>query len=322
MQIDILCSGSKGNCTLIRSGSTCVMLDCGPSALRTIRQGMEQVHCRMEDLQAVLITHTHSDHIRQLRHFSWLPVYAYCPLQIRDPKKQPVKLSVHHVMPMIPFRIGCLLITPVALSHDAGPTCGFIIQDAYEKLVYVTDTGYVHNDLLPALRDADYYVMESNHDVGMLMATRRPMALKQRILSDTGHLNNQDSARILARLITPRTRDVVLAHLSEEANTPDLAIEAFTETMKQYQVCTDHLQLHCAAQYSCLQIGSLESRAAEGISAGQQDNRSHFSDADAKQNGVNPEAETAVTNKDKPEDTGDGLQLWEDALMLNSELFS
>lgn len=266
MRIDVLCSGSKGNCTLIRSGTTSILLDCGPSSLRYIKQGLEQAGSSMQALQAMLITHTHSDHIRQLRHFAWLPVYSAVPIPLRDPKKNPVHLSLHLVTPMLPFRIGRLLITPFSLSHDAGPTLGYVIQDEQEKLVYMTDTGYVRSEILPFLRGADYYIVESNHDVDMLMQTNRPWPLKQRILADTGHLCNEDSSRVLAALITPHTKEVVLAHLSEEANTPELAMRCFEQTMQEAGLDQLPFTVRCAQQNQALHLGSLEG-AGNGPSA-------------------------------------------------------
>lgn len=259
MRIDILCSGSKGNCTLIRTKRTAIMLDCGAASKKYITNSLKQVGMDPDDIQAMLITHNHSDHIKQLRHFSNMPVYAYCGLNIRDPKKNPVKLLYHHIQPLHSFYLGDLFITPIPLSHDAGPTVGFVIVGPQkEKLVYITDTGYVHSDLIPLLADADYYIMESNHDVQMLMDSDRSMWLKQRILSDTGHLSNQYSAGLLCQLITPHTRNVVLAHLSEETNTPRLALDTFEDAFARSGISQRNFKLETAWQDRITTLGSIQ----------------------------------------------------------------
>ena len=145
-------------------------------------------------------------------------------------------------------------MTPLPLSHDAENTVGFVLETAQEKLVYITDTGYVREECVPLIADADYYVMESNHDVGMLMQTRRPYPIKMRILSDSGHLCNEDCAHLLTRLVTPRTRSIFLAHLSEEANQPQLAWQVSADALKQC-ACRKDLVLKAAGQYEILMGG-------------------------------------------------------------------
>lgn len=255
MRIDLLCSGSKGNACLVRAGQTAILIDCGPSTKRYMFASMEQCGCALEDLDAVLITHSHSDHIRQLRHFASLPVYACCSLNIKAPKGGPVPLDLHSIEPPEQFSIGALNILALPTSHDSGPSMGFVIDDGTHKLVYITDTGYIPAGLLPDLADADYYVFESNHDLEMLDRTERPMWLKQRIASDTGHLCNEDAARILARCVTARTKNIVLAHLSEEANTPDRALKALYERLEYSHIPIDHLRIEAAGQFSITTIG-------------------------------------------------------------------
>ncbi len=101
--------------------------------------------------------------------------------------------------------------TPIALSHDALNTVGYIVENGIEKLVYITDTGYINEKHIPRIKDADYIVLESNHDVQMLMATSRPQFTKQRIYSDTGHLCNEDCAAVLDQIVTEKTKMIILA---------------------------------------------------------------------------------------------------------------
>lgn len=453
MRIDILCSGSKGNCTLIRAGNTAIMLDCGSGTRKYILDAMKEVEFDKKDLDGILITHTHSDHIGQLRHFVKAPIYSYCQLDVRDLKKRPVAFNHHCIHPLEPFEIKDLRIIPVALSHDAGPTTGFVIEDktdqsytkpleapkkevkpqnrepaallaaagqpplsracsvqtsswddfdthqdllvnddllvnedlvekgqlqkkkhpaketdhlsgetslervilasdqkpasisassagqnpsgsqrlsdervlwqpaelpagyeeweqwnelllpgagfaeslsgrntrpdasssifpgadsngmtgpsrqanetelpccaSKERLVYITDTGYLNTDLFPLIKGARYYVMESNHDVRMLMNTNRSWWLKQRIVSATGHLSNEQCAEALCQLVDDNTAEVVLAHLSQEANTADLALSAFHSVFEHFQVSTKGFSLATASQDQILSLGHL-----------------------------------------------------------------
>ncbi|MDO4413466.1 MAG: MBL fold metallo-hydrolase [Erysipelotrichaceae bacterium] len=215
MEFALLASGSKGNSFVLRDGTGVIMIDCGTTK-KYLFSSLEKIHVSKNEIDALLITHDHSDHISQIRHFGDLPVYS--PVEIDG-------IDCFHVTPMHPFFIETMKITPLALSHDAPSTVGYVIEDGIEKLVYITDTGYVNQNYIPYLKDADYIVLESNHDVSMLMATRRPQFLKYRIYSDQGHLCNEDCAEVLKQIISPKTKMIILAHISEEANTREKALE-------------------------------------------------------------------------------------------------
>lgn len=218
MRYDLLCSGSKGNCCILRSQDTCLIIDCGMTR-RYLEDGFQEAGVRKEEIDALLLTHEHIDHISQLHLFRDIPVYA--PFA---PKEK--GLDLYPVIPREIFRIGSLSVLPLALSHDADITVGYVFDDGKEKLVYITDTGYVRQEYYPDLSNADYYILESNHDVEMLMETDRPYMLKMRILSDEGHLSNQKCANVLRNVIGENTKEITLAHISEEANTEDLALSA------------------------------------------------------------------------------------------------
>ncbi|WP_294731239.1 MBL fold metallo-hydrolase [uncultured Faecalibaculum sp.] len=240
MRVDLLCSGSKGNSCLVTSGDARLLIDCG-STKRYLTQALAQVDVRVEDLLAVLITHSHSDHISQLKLVKDVPLFSCCEL------KEGVRK--HRIMPGDWFILGPFRITVIALSHDAPGGCvGYKIDDGTSTLVYVTDTGFVPNAARDVLAGADAYVFESNHDVEKLMATNRPMYLKQRILSASGHLNNADSAHCLSEIVTGKTKEVILAHLSDEANTPDLALEAFHEGFASQGLNDSGIRVQCGQQ--------------------------------------------------------------------------
>jgi len=215
MRFALLASGSKGNSFFLEDSGTRIMIDCGGTQ-RYLKSCYEKLGEKMTDLDAVLITHDHSDHIAQIRMVKDLNIYS--PVEIPD-------IDVFHVTAMRKFTVGCLEITPLPLSHDAPGTTGYVLNDGEEKLSYVTDTGYLSENLQKEIMDSDYVILESNHDVGMLMGTRRPQYLKSRIYSDTGHLNNEDAAEILSSVISEKTKMIILAHISQEANTRELALK-------------------------------------------------------------------------------------------------
>ncbi len=214
MHFHILASGSKGNCAVVSSGDTHVVIDCGPS-VSYLKSGFEQIGFDWQKCDGLLITHSHTDHIKSVQMFRQLPVYAPFPI---------LSLQNERIIdPYQPFTIGCLTIVAMVLSHDCDICVGYIITDGSQTLVQVTDTGYISQANLQLIKGADYYIFESNHDPEMLMNTSRPDWLKRRILSDCGHMSNEYASDILSRCLTERTRQIILAHISEEANDYDLA---------------------------------------------------------------------------------------------------
>ena len=137
------------------------------------------------------------------------------------------------------------------MSHDCEGTIGFTIECEGEKMVYITDTGYIKEEVKQYIKGADYYVFESNHDVEMLMQTKRPVFIKQRIINDYGHLCNEDSANILSEIIdVNKTKEIVLAHISQEGNTREKALRTLQETLHRKQIKHDHMKLYPADQFS------------------------------------------------------------------------
>jgi phosphoribosyl 1,2-cyclic phosphodiesterase len=245
MRVDLLASGSKGNCCVVRDGTTCLLIDCG-STKKYLSEALAKTGVSHDDIDALLITHDHSDHISQIRMFADLPVYAPIDLPETD---------IFHVRPMQKFTIETLEITPLALSHDAPHTTGYILSSGQEKLVYITDTGYVNQRYFPLLRDADTIVMESNHDVQMLMHTRRPQYVKARIYSDEGHLNNEDCAEVLNQIVTPKTKTIFLAHISQQGNTREKALEASVRRLSERTDLNPALTICAAGQFEILTKG-------------------------------------------------------------------
>ena len=240
-------SGSKGNATLLFDEETLIQIDMG-LPMRRITAALESIKKNKSDLQGILITHEHTDHIKNLSMYKGkVPIYA---------SKGTIDYFDHEVVPFDSFEIGTLSVIPFMTSHDAANPVGYVIISGKTKLVYLTDSGYIPEESLDYLKDADYYIMESNHDLRMLMKSNRPAVLKRRIKGDEGHLSNVDSAIYLSELVGPKTKEIYLAHLSEECNLPELALEAYRKTFKKKEVPYD-INIICLKQNEAVRGGDL-----------------------------------------------------------------
>lgn len=219
MQFDVISSGSKGNCTLVFSHGHCIQIDFGISK-RKVTKALEAYGYSFSDIEAFLITHSHSDHASDIASADKVKVYSGNPSL---PKYTGVISGERLLHPFEEFRISVFTIIPLPLSHDAKNTLGFVISDGEEKLAYITDTGFVPEKDFPYLNNLTYYLFESNHDPKMLYESKRPDYLIRRIISDTGHMSNLDCGYYLSTFIGDDTKEIVLAHLSDECNTPEIA---------------------------------------------------------------------------------------------------
>lgn len=236
MQIISLCSGSKGNCSIIRHKNTVIMVDCGASQ-KYIKQRMSELSLRFDQIDAVLFTHDHIDHIRSIKMCADVQCFSW--VKMKETKE---------IQPFEPMMIKNLKITAMPLSHDAQNTVGYLFEEGTEKLVYMTDTGYVPKKILPLIHNADIYFIESNHDIEMLMKTSRPQHIKARIYGDRGHLCNEDCAAVLRQIVGPSTKEIILAHLSEEANKPELAYNITSQALRFHPLCSN-VKVKVAGQF-------------------------------------------------------------------------
>ncbi|NLY62849.1 MAG: MBL fold metallo-hydrolase [Erysipelothrix sp.] len=242
MKYYILASGSKGNCTVIQSLDSTIVIDAGTTD-RHLKACFKEIEVDYKDIDALLITHTHGDHINRINLFKDSTMYT--PEFLGDKYKQKKLYGEEE------FSIGNFKIKSITLSHDRALTLGYIIESNDKKLVYVTDTGYFKDKHLEEIFDADYYIFESNHDPIMLMETNRPFMLKQRIMAMDGHLSNDDASLVLSQSVTPRTKEVVLAHLSEEANDAKLAVKCMRESLP-----FDAINVRAAKQFEIIYGGN------------------------------------------------------------------
>ena len=245
MYFHIIASGSKGNATVVVSNQTVLLIDMGITLSR-LEEGLEEIKLTKSDITAALFTHDHADHISGIRFLSPKIMYG---LEGTLPSLSNV------VYINKPFTIGDFVITPIETSHDATNPCAFLIKDKDSSLFYMTDTGVFLEESLPLIKDPTYLIIESNHDIKMLLHTNRPFDLKNRIMSDKGHLCNEDSAIATVSIIGEHTKEIVLAHLSEEANTPEVALEAYQKIFVHFGISFDKYLIRCAKQRKSLTGG-------------------------------------------------------------------
>jgi phosphoribosyl 1,2-cyclic phosphodiesterase len=223
MQFASLGSGSRGNATLVESGSTLVMVDCGFSCRETERR-MARLDRSPEQLAGILVTHEHGDHIRgvpALARKYGLPVWLSngTALMLQDS----VLPYRHHIDAQACLTLGDFEIQPYTVPHDAREPCQYVFADGNHRFGVLTDTGRVTPHICGALDACDALLLECNHDTGLLAAGPYSHSLKQRVGGPLGHLSNAQAATLLARIDTTRLQHIVAAHLSEQNNRPELA---------------------------------------------------------------------------------------------------
>lgn len=240
LRFSVLASGSKGNSVYVETDETKLLLDAGISG-RQIQQRLQEAAGRsVADLDAVLLTHEHIDHVRGIHQVAKqtqheVPIFATEGTwhHIADGFSDPsVQSRWAQVRADLPIQVGDLTVTPFAVSHDAEEPVAYRFDCAGQSLAVVTDLGYMNDHIKSVIAGCQSYVLEANHDVGMLRAGRYPWSVKRRILSDKGHLSNMDSAAALSDLLGTESVNVYLAHLSEENNQPDLAEVTVTSVLR------------------------------------------------------------------------------------------
>ncbi len=231
-----LFSSSNGNSVYIGDRDGGVLVDVGRSAKQTTAM-LNNIGVDASQIRAILITHEHSDHVGGLSVFAakhQIPVYA--PNGTLLALKRKGILNEKHIditLPDSPVEIGGLKIENFKTSHDCADGRGFVITglDGSTKVAVATDTGYISSEILSKITGCRLVYIESNHDIAMLKSGPYPYPLQQRILSDIGHLSNDACADALRALVHKGTTHFVLAHLSQENNTPDIAYKTATSAL-------------------------------------------------------------------------------------------
>ena len=231
MRLCSIASGSSGNCIYVGSDHTHLLVDTGISKKR-IEEGLKELEIKGEELDGILITHEHADHIQGLGVFSRkyeIPIYGTPGTirGIRDYKnlgKMPEGLY-HEIQVDKEFKLGDIDVHPFAISHDANEPSGYRIEQGGKSVAVATDLGKYDDYTVKNLKNLDAILLEANHDIRMLQVGRYPYYLKQRILGDRGHLSNENAGRLLCRLLHDNMKAIFLGHLSRENNYEELAYE-------------------------------------------------------------------------------------------------
>ena len=222
-----LFSGSDGNCTFVGTGYTNILIDAGGSG-KQILSALCEIGVDPADIDALIVTHEHSDHVKGAGVISRkldIPIYAtdgtWYAMSVGDIAPSNVKV----ISSGEPFVINDMIFTPFDISHDALEPVGIHIKTGGFTAAIATDTGIATDDVKDYISDADILLLEANYDKEMLRTGSYSYPLKQRILSDKGHLGNEDAARLISSISEGRLKKLYLGHLSRENNTPVLALK-------------------------------------------------------------------------------------------------
>lgn len=235
-------SGSSGNCYLVKSDETAILIDAGISGSR-ILEALEDTETLREDISAILVTHEHIDHVRSLPVLTKrIPdVVVYANEATWDQIERPVPEEKRRLFETGgEFRIGDLTIRTFPVPHDAAEPVGFSIFADGRQISVCTDAGYITDTMHDEIIGADLLLLEANHEKELLLYGRYPYPLKQRILGDEGHLSNLTCGEGLCRIVNenPKKRQVLLGHLSRENNTPEVAMQAIINTLEEERIFT------------------------------------------------------------------------------------
>jgi len=240
MRLTVLASGSRGNCTVLSSPGASILVDAGLSCRETLKR-MKIAGEDPRQIQAIVISHEHADHVAGVQVLSRklkVPVYITektyqgWRLVTRDPEGRPAEIERREFFQAgRSFCVADISITPFTIPHDAADPCGFTFEAAGVKAGIVTDLGYLPRNVKDRLRRCDGLMIESNHDVEMLRTGSYPWAVKQRVMSRVGHLSNAALAEFLQSEYDGSAALVILAHLSEQNNHPEIARETARKAM-------------------------------------------------------------------------------------------
>lgn len=233
-----LASGSKGNCIYVGTDRVKILIDAGISA-RAAKAKLQEIQVDIADIDAILITHEHTDHIQGLKILAYqmgIPVFANSETAkgIVDYFHDCPKFKIFSTGET--FEFSGIEVHPFSIQHDTLDPVAFTLRIDGLKLGFCSDLGFVTTLVEQQLRNCDYLYIEANHQVSMVHASARPMIYKQRVLSRVGHLSNDSCGQLLSKIAHPNLKHVHLAHLSSECNTHDTALNVIGEILRQHGI--------------------------------------------------------------------------------------
>ena len=253
-----LFSGSSGNCYLVQSDNTNILIDAGESS-KKIEISLSNLQINPIDISAVLITHEHSDHVKGLGTFSKkfnIPVYAnedtWNAMPNQSSKIDKNNCEIFSVDSK--FCIKDLSIEPFSIPHDAANPCGFNVFHENKKLSIATDIGHMTREIINYLSYSSFLLLEANYDPNVLKCASYPYSLKERIAGPNGHLSNLMAGKTISYLTQFGLKEVMLGHLSKESNFPELAYQTVAEQLMESSSKDDFLHLSVAKRYESSKI--------------------------------------------------------------------
>ena len=262
MRLCAIASGSSGNCIYVGTQATHVLVDAGISGKKT-EEGLNKLGLTSCDLDAIMITHEHADHIGGLGVLSrkyGIPIYATAKTINEIQKTNAIgkieKSLLHEIEPDTSFMVKEIKINPMHTLHDAANPVAYRLTYDKTRIGIATDLGTFDDYTIECLKGMDVLFLEANHDVNMLQVGPYPYYLKQRILGERGHLSNESSGRLLSKLLHDELQEVILGHLSKENNLPELAYETvrLEIEMDENKYHSDDFPISIAKRSECSKI--------------------------------------------------------------------
>ena len=249
-----LYSGSSGNSLFIQTDNTKILIDAGESAKKIV-DALSSIDVNPNELDGILVTHEHSDHIRGLGTLSKkfnIPVYANQKTWEAMPEQNSkiIENNKKYFNPSENFEIGDLKIHPFKIPHDAANPCGFNFFHENKKISVATDIGHMTSDIIHTLEDSSFILLEANYDPNVLKCSKYPYLLKERIAGPNGHLPNVEAGKTISYLLNSGLKQVMLGHLSKENNFPELAYKTVMDELIESKYNENSIRLNIASRFN------------------------------------------------------------------------
>lgn len=248
-----LYSGSSGNSLFVESDSTKILIDVGVSAKKIVN-GLDSIGVNIQDIDAILVTHEHVDHVMSLGTISKnynIPVYANLNTwsKLSKYKDKICDKNIRYFNIEEEFYINDIRVFPFSIPHDAIDPCGFNLFNGDNKISIATDLGHINPYIFSCLENSSFIMLESNYEPEILKMCSYPFDLKTRIAGPNGHLSNNTAGKLVSKLVNSGLKSVMLGHLSKESNFPELAYNSVLDELRENNFSADIIDLNVASRF-------------------------------------------------------------------------